>query len=176
MSKVFARAIQELDRELDAIDQRRGEIEKAIQILRPLAGDTVLDDDEEVPHAPASRRTVVRRTGAPRSNTRPAARKTDGPSKGEAKGTRPRRSRPDGAESMSARIVDALRVAGGTMKPAALAAAVGLTVTTLRYHVNQLIAAGQVEATGATMNPTRRVPPARPPWSSMPPTMALSRA
>jgi hypothetical protein len=70
--------ITTLEQELDALDQRRGEIQRAIEILTPLAGD--------VDEAPAPRRVTKPRKATKNKAATKADGRTDGRSNTRAAG------------------------------------------------------------------------------------------
>jgi DNA-binding MarR family transcriptional regulator len=130
--RVTAKEIRDAIAELALIDERRPLVEATLTGLRRLSG-------EPLPRA-----------ASPKA---PRAMKTDGRTDGRSKGlasVTPHRSLPDDADRAT-QILEVLS-AKRSMKPAELAAAVGLSVPHLRGHVNGLIERQLVEASGATLN------------------------
>jgi cell division protein FtsB len=76
MSAIFQQTITALEQELDALDQRRGELARAIDTLRPLAS-----GEEETPHP---RRRSTRHTPKAKKQKR-AKKRTDGRTDGRSK-------------------------------------------------------------------------------------------
>jgi len=138
MSEHILAAIVTLEHELEALDQKRGDLESAIRALRKLA-------DEGVTPNGRGRRPVKR--GRPRKQTNERTKRA--PHR-----TAPR-SLPDGA---GAAIVTALRTKS-PQSPAELAKALKLSRATLTYQIKPLIKSGAVVATGATMNRQFSLPP-----------------
>jgi hypothetical protein len=121
MVNIYRQAIVGLEQELDAVHQRAGELQKAIDIMRPLAGPE--DDDVDEP-APA-------RVAKPTERRAEAAPARDAGEKGAA-------------------ILAMLKKHGGVMKPGELAKAMQLELGTLRYQLKPLEHAKQVVITGVT--------------------------
>lgn len=126
MTAAYRETIILLEQEIEAIEQRRGDLLRAIETLRPLAGD-------DAPTRTRSPRALKR-------NERTNERAKRGP-------RLPRqRSLPDD-EAILAQLKE-----HGTMKPGALAKALGLSVSILRSRLKLLVKAGRIVVTGKTMN------------------------
>lgn len=134
MRNVFQETITALEQELDALDQRRGDLAKAIEAIRPLAG-------EEEPAAP-------RRSGRPSGRPKNAVKRTNERTNEQGPRQRAARSLPD--DDDHAAIVRALRK--GPMKPGDLARAVKLSMFTLRTRVKALVKQRAVVVSGKTMS------------------------
>lgn len=125
----IAKTITLLEQEVEAIEQRRGELLRVIDTLRPLAGDG--------------------RTSTPGRSARAAKRRTDGRTEQSSR-RRATRSRPDWADHEGA-ILNALR-AKSPQRPGELATRLKLDSAVLRYRLKPLLKRGAVLATGKTMN------------------------
>jgi hypothetical protein len=123
MSNIYRQAIRGLEQEQEAIMQRHGELDKAIEILQPLAGPEEDDDEDDEP-SPA-------RVAQPTERRAAAAPARDVGEKGAA-------------------ILAMLKKHGGVMKPGELAKAMKLELGTLRYQLKPLEHAKQVVITGVT--------------------------
>jgi len=124
-SGAIQQTITLLEQEIDALEQRRGELLRVIDSLRPLAGEASI--------ARGRRKTAAKR------NERTNERARRGPT----------RSLPDdGGEA----IIAQLKKHAGTMTPGALAKALKISRPNLRYQIKPLEKAGRVVSSGATMN------------------------
>lgn len=113
-----------LEQEIEALDQRRGDLVRAIDVLRPLAGDV---NDEQAPH----------RRAADKAHT-------NGSGKTPPKTARPEKGSDDEL------ILQHLRTAGGPLKPGELARAVKLSAFTLRARLKPLAKQKLIVLTGKT--------------------------
>jgi hypothetical protein len=135
--------ITALEQELDALDQRRGDISRAIETLRPLAG-----EPEPTP-APKQRRASTRVAKSSGRKKRIEKRQTDRQTEQRA-GRRAARSLPN--DSNQAVILEQIRSHGGVMKPGELAHKLNIALVTLRAWMKPLIKSKAVIATGTTMS------------------------
>lgn len=127
-----------LAQEVEALAQRRGELLRVIDSLRPLAGDDT------------SRRR--RKKKALKRNERTNERAKRAPT------ARRPRSLPD---DVGEAIVAQLKAHGGSMKPGALAKALKIPKHVLRYQLKHVVRAGRVTVTGATLNRQVALPRSR---------------
>jgi DNA-binding transcriptional ArsR family regulator len=137
---VYERTIELLEQEIEALEQRRGELLRVIESLRPLA-------DGAGSSRGRSRRAAKRNE---RTNERTNERAKRAPT------ARPR-SLPDVTKHAAA-ILAALR-GNGPMSPSDLAKRVKLERPAVTYHLKPLIKSGAVIATGATNNRQYSLPP-----------------
>lgn len=150
MSDHIHQAIATLERELEAIDQKRGDLDAAIGALRKLAIEGVTSSGRvskrthimhimraKVHQARTAFKTNERARSAPTRSTEPplAAR---------------RRSLHD--DALDAQILKALRQ--GPLKPNALATAAGMSGLIMRARVKELEKQGLVTVTGKTSTRT----------------------
>jgi hypothetical protein len=142
----IADTIAALEQELDAIDQRRGDIARAIETLRPLAGEPA---PAEFKFKGKARRISARAAKASGRKKRIEKRQTDRQTE-QGAGRRAARSLPNDDNQKA--IVEQIRSFGGVAKPGELARKLNIQTVTLRAWIKPLIKSKAVIATGTTMS------------------------
>jgi hypothetical protein len=137
MSDHIQQAIDSLEQEIEAIDQRRGELQRAIDAMRPLAGGT------ERRHSGKRKKKIPRKIKrAAKRNERTNERAKRAPTQTA------HRSRPD--DTQGSPILDALR-AKSPLSPGELSKRAGFkNLAAMRYNLKPLLTSGAVVATGST--------------------------
>jgi hypothetical protein len=134
-------AIEALEQEIEALDQRRGELVRAVDAMRPLAG-----NGTERQHA------GKRKTKIPRKTKRALKRneRTNEQKPGRRGASLARRSLPKKTGIHHQAILDILRVKG-PQSPGELMKRAGFeNLAALRYNLKPLLKSGAVVATGKT--------------------------
>jgi uncharacterized membrane protein len=143
-SSPIADTIRVLEQELEGLDQRRGELVRAIETLRPLAGGAVSRGPTRVTRRVVGGVKFIVKARAAKRNKQTNKQTKQEPRQGAV------RSLPNGEEQAS--ILSALKGHGGSMTPGDLAKSLRTAPVTVRKWIKPLLQSKAVIATGVTMS------------------------